>query len=1261
MELSQKVKQNALKRFTFRINRTNTYFLSAAVLLLITSFIVNYAWIHIDTFSRLRNSIERNIRIKESDFIVTIRNASLLEKLVDQNYNEAELEQLTEKKYGLFVYEPDNYGLIKLKFWNNQSVLPSSDIILSNAGNGFAQLASGQFEYIRRELNLSAGRRILVVGLIPIHRKYFMQISHLKEDFVDNDGAERRAVISLDSSGRAVKSSFNNTLFYLKEKPFQREPNWFASAFLVLSIVFFLIFLNNIAFSVAGQYGPLKGILFFAGILIIVRSCTYFFPDLLHLKRYVLFDPKIYGSGYILSSLGDLLINTILSCWVITFIKQVIGQKSFHYKGHAVLRWIYIVALIFALLAITYGTADIIRSLITDGRIKFTVTNFFNLDIYSVLSFLILAGISFTYFFIAGLILELLIALLQQQKKYIYLLIATCGLLYLTFLLGYDSFRLSSYSLIWLLLYIWLMKKNVFAGLFRKLNVSAVLFWLLFYSISVSLIILSENQKIELEQRKGAAEKLSLQASPTSELLINIAFANFNNDFLVPGFERFKVASTNIFLKDSLTNKNFIVYLSKFETKIYTFDAKENPLFNEESVSFDTLNTIYQIEGKPTSITDVRYFEKAYDKYAYICKKTVLDTAGQKMGYFFVLSNPKQYKTDALTPELFRQYKELLPENSPDYSYAIYNNFDLYNHYNNYEFPTHLREEDIPDNKQVQKKNGYDLLWYKEGKDKIVIFAKKDNNLLESVTLFAYIFSTFIVLAALYRFISLMVHSRMKWKSIRQYWQFNIRSQIYITIIFISLFSFLVIGVATVIFFYNRYERNYQERLSRAIQIMTNDIQNKIGGQSEFNEMIAAYKSGSDNQLEKLLNDVADIHGTEVNRYDPEGNLIMASTPFIYSKGILSSRMNPVAYFNIKDEQLVQFMNQEQMGDIPYKSIYSPVRDNYGKTYAYLNIPSFVSQAELKKEISNFLVTIINLNAFIFLLAGVIALFITHRITSSFLLIGDKMRKINLGKLNEEISWHRDDEIGGLVKEYNKMVVKLEESAHALAKSEREGAWREMARQVAHEIKNPLTPMKLSIQYLQKAINNNSGNVRQLTANVAQTLIEQIDHLSKIAADFSQFANIGNMNTEVFDLHEILYSLGSLYESTENMKFSWHPAHQHVLIEADKTQLNRLFTNLFQNAVEACCNKEYCNLSITEEVGEDSVVVKVTDNGDGIPEAMRKKIFMPNFTTKSSGTGLGLAMSKTIIEQVRGRIWFETVEGQGTTFLVEIPMAATTN
>jgi len=259
--------------------------------------------------------------------------------------------------------------------------------------------------------------------------------------------------------------------------------------------------------------------------------------------------------------------------------------------------------------------------------------------------------------------------------------------------------------------------------------------------------------------------------------------------------------------------------------------------------------------------------------------------------------------------------------------------------------------------------------------------------------------------------------------------------------------------------------------------------------------------------------------------------------------------------------------------------------------------------------------------------------------------------------MNEKIVWKRDDEIGVLVKEYNKMVQTLDDSAEALAKSEREGAWRQMARQVAHEIKNPLTPMKLSIQYLQKAILNNSPDVKELTENVAHTLVEQIDHLSKIAFDFSQFANIGNTQIELFDMHEVISSLKELYQRGQQVEINWDAIPEKVMLRADKTQVNRLFTNLFQNAVEACDDKDQCVIEVNELQENGSIIVSIRDNGEGIPTSMQSKIFAPNFTTKSSGTGLGLAMCKNIVEQAQGKIWFETKPGEGTTFHVELPLA----
>ena len=367
--------------------------------------------------------------------------------------------------------------------------------------------------------------------------------------------------------------------------------------------------------------------------------------------------------------------------------------------------------------------------------------------------------------------------------------------------------------------------------------------------------------------------------------------------------------------------------------------------------------------------------------------------------------------------------------------------------------------------------------------------------------------------------------------------------------------------------------------------------------------------------------------------------------------------MEPSAYYQLHHNKLMRYVQQERIGNLSYLSIYVPVVDENGNVYAYLNIPFLNSQAELNQEISSFLATLINLNAFIFLIAGAIAFLITNRITSLFSLIGKKMQEVSLGKVNEEIKWSRDDEIGILIGEYNKMVNKLEASAKALAQSEREGAWREMARQVAHEIKNPLTPMKLSIQYLLKSIDSGALNVKELSKQVATTLVEQIDQLSKIAGDFSQFANIGNIRLEKINVNEVIESLINLYKYDTTIQIEWIKENSEYFIEADKVQINRLLTNLLKNAVEASAERKIKIIRIHQFIKNNTIQLEVSDNGTGIPKKIQHKIFTPNFTTKTSGTGLGLAICKGIVEKAKGNIWFKTEEGEGSTFIVELPLS----
>ena len=250
-----------------------------------------------------------------------------------------------------------------------------------------------------------------------------------------------------------------------------------------------------------------------------------------------------------------------------------------------------------------------------------------------------------------------------------------------------------------------------------------------------------------------------------------------------------------------------------------------------------------------------------------------------------------------------------------------------------------------------------------------------------------------------------------------------------------------------------------------------------------------------------------------------------------------------------------------------------------------------------------------------------------------------------------------DDEIGTLIDEYNRMIKKLEDSAELLAQSERDAAWREMAKQVAHEIKNPLTPMKLSIQYLTHAYQSNPQDIEPLLKRVSGTLIEQIDNLAQIATEFSSFAKMPRAKNSSFVINQLVNNVHELFSKGEaKADLSLSLPEEEFIIFADKNQLMRVLNNLIKNAVQAIPDNRKGVIKVSLFREDKIAIIKVSDNGSGIPNDMLDKVFVPNFTTKSSGTGIGLAISKNIIEAISGQIYFKTELGSGTDFYVELPI-----
>jgi nitrogen fixation/metabolism regulation signal transduction histidine kinase len=408
--------------------------------------------------------------------------------------------------------------------------------------------------------------------------------------------------------------------------------------------------------------------------------------------------------------------------------------------------------------------------------------------------------------------------------------------------------------------------------------------------------------------------------------------------------------------------------------------------------------------------------------------------------------------------------------------------------------------------------------------------------------------------------------------------------------------------------------------------------------------------------LEYLLKKFSNVFVTDINLYDQTGELLASSQPKIYSEGLISRKMNPQAYRGIRLNNQSEFIHEEFIGNLNYLSAYKPILNVNGEFLAYVNVQYISRQHDLENQISGFLLAIINIMVFMLAISTILSITVSNRLIQPLKYIQESLRTVQIGATSEPIEYMRSDEIGELVKEYNKKVAELQKNAEALAKSERESAWREMAKQVAHEIKNPLTPMKLSIQHLSRSVKLADEESELKLQRVTKSLIEQIDALTKIANEFSNFAKMPKAKEIELDLSEVLKNTVSVFAEYDEhtLDLSIVPV-ETPIIWADKDLLLRVFNNLIKNAIQSIAPGVDGKIDINLTETKTNYLVSIKDNGLGIQESERDRIFVPYFTTKSKGTGLGLAMSKQIMEGMNGEIWFNSEVGVGTTFFLSFP------
>ncbi|MBA5791942.1 GHKL domain-containing protein [Flavobacterium sp. xlx-214] len=478
----------------------------------------------------------------------------------------------------------------------------------------------------------------------------------------------------------------------------------------------------------------------------------------------------------------------------------------------------------------------------------------------------------------------------------------------------------------------------------------------------------------------------------------------------------------------------------------------------------------------------------------------------------------------------------------------------------------------------------------------------------------------------------------------------SLRIRIFISMIFLIIVSSVLIAMVT-IYQFKKEARNYhQDRLERKESAVNEHVNfilqtTKIPASTENLPLIFKDK----------IYELSTIHNIQINIYDLKGNLLITSKGNFIVDKMDNEVVSPIILKIIESTASKRFVDLRIIDGITYRSSYNYIKDVSFKPLGIISMPYAEETSFYDNQVESFLIHFGQIYIFMFVLAIVLAYVLSSYITKTIKLISERIQLTNINQKNEKIKVSNASyEIEALIVSYNEMVDKLEESADKLAQSQRELAWREMAKQVAHEIKNPLTPMKLTVQSFARRFNPEDPKIDEKMKDFCDTMVQQIDTMSAVASAFSNFASMPAQENTTLNVVKVVQLALDIFNE-DFIRFE--STEKEIIAVFDQSQIIRIITNLVKNAIQAIPNYEpFPRILVKVEKVETDVLITISDNGTGVPDSIKDKIFEPKFTTKTSGMGLGLAMIKNMIEGYGGTIYFETQVNKGTTFYVQLPI-----
>ncbi|GAB3907023.1 HAMP domain-containing sensor histidine kinase [Larkinella knui] len=1152
-----------------------------------------------------------------------------------------------ETKYPYYIFRNK-----QLLFWSDFRFIPDYKLLKTIVYPRLISFPQGKY-LVNRQFIRRGNDSLEVFSLVNVFRQYQNENSYLHSGYNPDLFSLAPQKITAEK-GSIYQSMYDQTPVFLFSvyppllEGYQNQTSPVNTVILTLLSVFFMgIYLIRRTLNLrrSRHYGA--GFIILALYLVVLRAVMLYFGVPFLFFETDLFNPRYFGSSIVAPSLGDQFLN----CMVIVILALYLANTFYRTRSYY---WLLrqsdglkaLISTITVVLSysIFYGCFRELNAVYEKAGFTLDITLSLSFSSLKMACLLVFVAISTVFFLFQYVFSSLFIRLnLLLWRGLLWFLTGT--------LLAVALFWQSPTPMPWILgiqgfyfmvLYISRFPRALYSFRYKT---TLYLFFTAFICAAVATyVVYSQGLKRDLFTKAEFGKQLLVENDAFGEFLLNKSQAAIAKDSSII---RALISDTLLLrerIQQRVKTQHLDRYFDQYNAEVLVFNTAQPADSQRVEANYRKYAARFHQDRYRTQYPGIYFINEAGDNFTKQYVQFLDIKQGDNRIGHVVLNLKLNRSSGSPHPELLVNKRFIQAPETQVYDYAIYNagKQKLYS-YGEYNYDRKLPAELLGNAALYEQ--GVSYAHYKhvglrDESGRIVVISSKDYPIRNIFSNFSFLYLVLI----LYILVLILIYA-IRFGLSRFYINYSTKTQLYLNAaFFLPLVLVVAITFGVISSNYNAYQENTY--LTNAKNISLNFLEN-------WNKYL--HSTASEDYIKDELKKIAQDDDIDISVFDTNGYLKFSTQPLIYESGYLSKRINPEAYIHLAEEKENQVLLTESLGTKHYRTAYASIKSYDGHILGLLGVSHFSSEPELEHQMVDVVSTALSVFTGLFMIFLLVSYWASNVLTKPLKIITQKIRKTNLDRFNEPLEWKSDDEIGLLIGEYNRMLVKLEEKKQALSQSEKQSAWREMAKQVAHEIKNPLTPMKLTLQHLQRTLQSDNPTARRVLQRTLETLLDQIDNLSDIATSFSDFAKMPLPKNELFEITSVINKAADLYADDGKITLVRDISPYPVMVMGDRQLIGRILTNLIINSVQSVSPDRKPVIQLRLTVTDEHINIEISDNGAGVPEAIRSKIFLPNFSTKEGGSGLGLAIAKRGIEHAGGSIWFETATGEGSTFFITLP------